>query len=327
MYTIAMLLPDRFFAGGAFGTLDILHIANRLAAHSGEALFQWHLLSENGKMATAATGITLSVDGAYEAADTADAIILPGIGYDDTERFEQRLQQEQQLTHRLRQWHEDNKLIAANCTSVALLAESGILNGRTATTSWWLGAWFRRRYPTVTLHPHAILCESPGLLCSGATTSYFNLALRLVEKVGGADLAMNCARMMLIDSHRASQAPYATLQQYQGHNDPLITRCQAWLQENLAQAFRLDLLARDIGTSERTLNRRFRQVLGDTPLRYLQQMRLMTARRLLESTSLGVEQIVSRVGYADVSTFRRLFKRELQCSPGEYRRRFSETAH
>lgn len=323
MTHIALLLPTGFFAGGATGMLDILLLANRLAGGASGDRFAWRLLSENGSPAHASTGITLSVDGNYDEGDTADVILLPGIVYRDIPSLEQRLADEAPLLARLRRWHGEGKLIAANCTAVSLLAESGLLDGQQATICWWLSAWFRDRFPAVELHTHAMICESPGLLCSGATTAYLDLALRLVERLAGAELGLACARTMLVDTNRASQAPYATLQQYSGHRDALIERCQHWLQENIDRPFRLDAMAAAMATSERTLIRRFREVLGDTPLHYLQQLRLFAARRMLENSTLGLEEIVSRVGYADVSAFRRLFKRELHCAPGEYRRRFS----
>lgn len=324
MKRIAILLPEQFFAGGVAGTLDLLNTVNMLARRrGGTTLFEWQLLSASGSAVTSSTGLVFPANGTFAAAEAADAIMVPGIVYGDVEAFEQRLAAEAPLIQQLRGWHAHGRVLAANCTSVALLAESGILDGRDATISWWLSGWFRQRYPKVTLQSHAILVDEGAVLCSGATTSYLNLALRLVERLAGPELALACARMMLVDPHSASQAPYTTLQQYAGHNDPLVSRCQAWLQDHLAQPFRLDALATAVGASERTVMRRFRSALGDTPLHYLQQMRLFTARQLLESSALGLEQIVAKVGYTDVSTFRRLFKRELQCSPGEYRRRFA----
>ncbi|HEX5803159.1 MAG TPA: helix-turn-helix domain-containing protein [Azospira sp.] len=322
MRHVAVLLPDRYFAGGVAGTLDLLSAANRLAG-SGAPLFSWRLLSADGAPVTASTGLTLAADGRYADAGEVDAIVVPGIMYADLSHFETLVAGAAELHQLLRQWQAEGRLIAGNCSGVALLAESGILDGKTATICWWLNTWFRRRYPQVRLENHAILSECGPLLCSGATTSYLNLGLRLIERLAGPDLALSCARMMLVDTQRASQAPYATLQQYVGHNDPLVSRCQDWLQANLAQPFSLAALAAAAGSSERTVIRHFRQALGDTPLRYLQQMRLFTARRLLENSALALEQIVGRVGYEDVSTFRRLFKRELGCSPGDYRRRFS----
>lgn len=327
MIQIAILLPEQFLASSVTGLIDLLYLANRLASIQGGPVFEWRQFSRNGENIHSSSGLLHEVIGGYKDAGSAEIIFIPGVAYPNLPSFEQRLSQESELNEQLCRWHHNQQLIAANCTSVAFLAESGVLDNTPSTISWWLSSWFRQRYPKVNLESHAILTESNQLMCTGATTSYFDLGLRLIERFAGPDLALNCARMFLVDTHRASQASYATLQQYSGHNDPLVTRCQGWLQDNLAQTFSLEAMAKAVGSSERTLIRHFHQALGETPLRYLQQMRLFSARRLLETTALGVEQIMDKVGYNDVSAFRRLFKRELHCSPGEYRQRFAMHRH
>lgn len=315
MKKIALLLPDSFFASSITGIVDLLHVANGCGGRDKPPLFAWQLLSENGAAVMSSSGLKLEVAGDYALADDADAIYLPGTGYRDLPDFERRLATNLKLAARLNCWHGEARLLAANCTGVAWLAESGVLDGVAATVSWWLSDWFRRRYPTVKLQPHAILAEADNRLTSGAASAHYNLGLRLIERYAGADLALQCARLILIDTQRRSQAPYASFQQFTGHGDELVARGQQWLQENLAQPFRLDTLAATLGASERTLMRRFRQALGDTPLHYLQQLRLHAAKRLLENSELSLEAIVEQVGYTDVSAFRRLFKRELQCTP------------
>lgn len=323
MIEIAFLLPERHFASGTTASAEVLSIANGLAQRKGEAVFAWRLLSENGTPVRSSTGIALPVDGSYADVDASDVVVVPGITCANIRQLERTLAEQAPLIGRLTRWHDEGKLIASFCTGVTLLAEAGLLAGRPTSISWWLTSWFRTRYPSVQLQTHAILCESPGLLCGGATTSYLNMALRLVERYAGPDISLQCARLMLVDTQRTSQATYATLAQFSGHDDALVTRCQHWLQKNLNQPFSLNSLAAAAGSSQRTVMRRFQQVLGDTPLHYLQQLRLFAARRLLETTALGIDEIVGHVGYTDVSTFRRLFKRELNCSPGEYRRRFA----
>lgn len=323
MIRIAILLPQQFLANSVAGLIDLFFLANRMASIQGAPVFQWRLYSQDGAPVSSSSGLSYIAQGSYRDIGEDEIIIIPGVTYPDLLSFEKRLDGENDLRERLWQWHKKGKLLAANCTSVAFLAESGVLDGQASTISWWLTSWFRQRYPKVKLETHAVLTESDQFLCTGATTSYFDLGLKLIERYAGPDLALNCARLMLVDSHRASQATYATLQQYAGHNNPLVMRCQKWLQDNLAQPFSLEAMAAAVGSSERTVIRHFNQALGETPLHYLQQMRLFSARRLLETTAQGVEQIMAKVGYSDVSAFRRLFKRELHCSPGEYRQRFA----
>jgi transcriptional regulator GlxA family with amidase domain len=133
--------------------------------------------------------------------------------------------------------------------------------------------------------------------------------------------------MMLIDTNRVSQASYATMQDEQQHDDELVTRAQRWMEKTLQRGFNLGELARHLAVSERTLNRRFKQAIGEPPLHYLQSLRVDVAKRLLETERLNVGAVSERVGYGDLSTFRRLFKRETGLSPREYQRRFSRQHH
>ena len=167
------------------------------------------------------------------------------------------------------------------------------------------------------------MTEQNRILCSGAVTTSLNLALRLVEKFAGANVAAATGRMMLIDTNRVSQSSYAVMQDEQAHSDALVARAQRWMERSLQQGFSLGELARHLAVSERTLNRRFKLAVGEAPLRYLQSLRVDVAKRLLETRGLNVDAVSERVGYHDLSTFRRLFKRETGLSPREYQRRFS----
>jgi transcriptional regulator GlxA family with amidase domain len=154
-------------------------------------------------------------------------------------------------------------------------------------------------------------------------TTSLNLALRIVEKFAGPDVAAATAKMMLIDTNRVSQSSYASIPQAPLHADELVSRAQRYMEKSLRQGFNLGALARQLAVSERTLNRRFKRALGEAPLHYLQSLRVDVAKRLLETHGLTVDAVGERVGYGDLSTFRRLFKRETGLSPRDYRRRFA----
>jgi transcriptional regulator GlxA family with amidase domain len=225
----------------------------------------------------------------------------------------------------LRRQHERGALIAANCSATFLLAETGLLDHRAATTSWWLTRAFRQRYPLVDLRSNETVTEQDGLLCSGAATAYLSLALRLVEKFAGPGIAAATAKTMLIDTNQLSQAPYKvlTMQNNLPHADQLVQQAQRWMERRLRQPFTLGDLAGELGVSERTLIRRFKQALGSTPVGHLQTLRIEFAKSLLETTVLTVDAVSERVGYIDPSSFRRLFKRETGLAPREYHQRFA----
>ena len=229
------------------------------------------------------------------------------------------------LSSALRLQHKAGTLLASYCTGSYLLAEAGLLDGRIATTHWSKAADFSRRYPKVELRSHEVLTEQSGILCSGAVTSYLNLAVRLVERLADSRLAMLVAKTLLIDVNRASQASYATLLDEQGHTDALVARAQRQMEATLQQRFRMSDLAAFLAVSERTLHRRFKQAVGDSPVGYLQTLRVEVAKRLLESGEVELDDISQRVGYGDLSTFRQLFKQKTELSPREYQRRFARS--
>jgi transcriptional regulator GlxA family with amidase domain len=167
------------------------------------------------------------------------------------------------------------------------------------------------------------LTEQNRILCSGAVTTSLNLALRLVEQFAGTDIAVATGKMMLIDTNRVSQSSYATMPDQPQHSDALVARAQRWMEKSLSHGFSLTELARYLAVSERPLTRRFKEAVGEAPLHYLQSLRVDVAKRLLETRGLKVDAVSERVGYGDLSTFRRLFKRETGLSPREYQRRFS----
>jgi transcriptional regulator GlxA family with amidase domain len=157
-------------------------------------------------------------------------------------------------------------------------------------------------------------------------TTSLNLAIRLVEKFAGADLAAETGKLMLIDGNRVSQASYASRTHDTQHSDALVAQAQSLMEKSLQRGFSLARLARELSVSERTLNRRFKLAVGEAPLQYLQALRVDVAKRLIESRRLKLEAVGARVGYNDLSTFRRLFKRETGLSPREYQRRFARVA-
>jgi transcriptional regulator GlxA family with amidase domain len=320
---------DGILASSVAGSIDVFTAANAvLAERNGDRrgklpLLQWRIESLDGKPVQTASGQIVAVDGPINGRTAADAVIVPGPFVANIERFFARPDLLQPLFAALRRQHERGTLLASYCTGSFILAEAGLLDGGVATTHWAKAKLFAKRYPEVDLRVSEILTEQNHILCSGAVTTSLNLALRLVEKFAGADVAAATGKMMLIDSNRVSQSSYASLPDEPQHADALVAKAQRWMEKSLQQGFSLTELARHLAVSERTLNRRFKHATGEAPLHYLQSLRVDVAKRLLETKDLHVDAVSERVGYHDLSTFRRLFKRETGLSPRDYQRRFS----
>lgn len=330
---IRIWIYDGILASGVAGPIDVFTAANRLAAKRADAgggprhEIRWRVESLDGRPVRTASGQCLAVDGRIDARKRADAILLTAPFVADMDAFIARREQLSALSSALRRQHKAGAVLASYCTGSYLLAEAGLLDGRIATTHWAKSADFARRYPRVALRANEILTEQDGIICGGAVTSYLNLALRLVERFAGAPLAAMTAKTLLIDTNRTAQASYATLLQENGHADRLVARAQRRMEATLEQGFRLAELAAYLSVSERTLNRRFQRAIGDTPLGYLQTLRVEVAKRLLEAGRTNVDDVSQRIGYGDLSTFRQLFKRKTGLSPREYQRRFAQQMH
>jgi transcriptional regulator GlxA family with amidase domain len=331
MPTVRFWVFDGILASGVAGPIDVLHAANSLASkrtagsRATSPKFVWRVESLDGQPVRAASGQSIAVDGCIDARKRSDAILVTAPFVADMDAFLARHDQVRDLSSALRLQHKAGTLLASYCTGSYLLAEAGLLDHRIATTHWSKAADFSRRYPKVELRSREVLTEQSGILCGGAVTSYLNLAVRLVERLTDSKLAMLVAKTLLIDVNRASQASYATLLDEQGHTDQLVVRAQRQMEATLQQRFRMSDLAAHLAVSERTLHRRFKQAVGDTPVGYLQTLRVEVAKRLLESGDVDLDAISERVGYGDPSTFRQLFKHKTELSPREYQRRFARS--
>jgi transcriptional regulator GlxA family with amidase domain len=327
MPLIRIWVYDHILASSVAGCIDVFAAANFLwlKRHgNGKAPpLKWRLESLDGKPVRTASGQVLNVDGLISPRSAADAVIVPGPFVADIERFFGRKDLLKPLCSALRYQHGRGTLLASYCTGSFILAEAGLLEGGIATTHWAKATTFARRYPDVNLQVSEILTEQNNIICSGAVTTALNLALRIVEKLLDDRVAAEVGRIMLIDPNRASQASYAMLEDEPQHSDALVARAQRLMQKSLQGGFSLGELARLLSVSERTLNRRFKQATGGAPLQYLQSLRVDVAKRLLQKRRLTVDAVGERVGYRDLSTFRRLFKRETGLSPRDYQRRFS----
>ncbi len=188
-----------------------------------------------------------------------------------------------------------------------MLAAAGVLDGRRATTTWWLAPAFRARFPAVELDERAMLVDGGGAITAGAALGHLDLALFLVRRARPS-LARTVARHLTYDA-RVSQAAYA-MPDHVTHADRVVERFEGFAGEHLAD-FSLDAAARALGIGARTLERRVRRVLGRSPLSYVRDLRVEHAVRELETTDASIDEIAAAVGYSDGVTLRTLIRKKL----------------
>lgn len=323
-HRLAIVACPNAFATGISATLDLLMSANLLARQflgAERDLFSCRVVSADGRPVIASNGYPVAVDGPPALAEDAELLILPGFTPLEPRSLTATLAATRDLGQWLVERHDAGAVVASSCSGSFLLAEAGLLAGRPATTTWWLARTFEKRYPTVELRLDELVVDSGSVICAGTAMSQLDLTLYLIERLAGRQLARLCAKFLLLDSRRASQAPYM-IQSPQASRDPLIARAESWIARQLPAEIPIEELARRLAVSPRTLIRRFQRATGLSPQAFVQKLRVERARTLLETTDLRLTQILERVGYQDESAFRRLFKRHTTLSPGEYGRRF-----
>ena len=239
-----------------------------------------------------------------------DVVLVPALGAKMPEALAARLARPDvaDAAVALQWWSRAGAQIGAACTGTFVLAESGLLDGQRATTSWWLAPLFRQRYPQVVLDASPMLVNSAGFTTAGAAMAHLDLALNVVRSRSPA-LAALAARYLLVEA-RGTQAEFV-IPDHLAHADPLVERFEQWAREQLVKGFSLGDAARAVGASERTLARRLHRVLGKTPLSYFQDLRVERALHLLRTGHKSVDQIAAQIGYADGVTLRALLRRKL----------------
>jgi transcriptional regulator GlxA family with amidase domain len=211
-----------------------------------------------------------------------------------------------------------------------MLAETGLLDGRDATSHWGYQDLFRHQYPRVHFRPEPNLCFADPMgriVTAGGTTSWHDLALHIISRHVSPGEAMRIAKVYLLKWHDEGQLPYEPLVRQQPHSDAVVRGCETWLRQHFRQPGVVARAVGQAGVPERTLKRRFKQATGLALIDYVQNLRIEEAKHLLESSDQPVDEICFAIGYEDPSFFRRLFKRRTGVAPARYRRVFQPIHH
>ncbi|WP_284736118.1 GlxA family transcriptional regulator [Dongia deserti] len=286
-----------------------------------EALFELQLVTAEPGLLQLCTGVSILSQATIAEVTRTDVVFVPNVMIYSGEDL-------RALDRRLLEWitrmHAQGSHLYAACGGSFVLAEAGLLNGQQATTHLGYAPLFRQQYPNIELHEDRVLVQAGhghSIACCGGASSWQDLALLLVAKYGGTEEAIRMSKFFLYQWHRDGQLPYASMTANVQHGDAVILRCQTWLAENYERPDIVTELVRRSGLPKRTFDRRFRAATGYSPLAYVQTLRIEEAKHLLETGTRPIEEIAREVGYEDLASFRRLFRRLAGMSPGDYRRK------
>ena len=218
---------------------------------------------------------------------------------------------------------ENDAEIASLCKGAFLLAESGLMNGKSCSTHWTAHNEFLQRYPKVNLVPEKIITEDSGIYSSGGAYSFLNFMLFIIEKYYGRETAIWCSKVSEIDIDRYEQSHFMIFNGQKQHSDKAIIKAQLYIERNYEKKLIIDEIAGIVNMNVRSFLRRYKKATSNTPLEYIQRVKIEAAKKSLESTTQTILEVMYAIGYNDEKAFRNTFRKYSGLSPKEYSKKYN----
>lgn len=317
MYRVAALLyPDALLTSITL-PLEILQAAAQMARVRNRRSpgVESQVAGPSRQPVSVFGGIRLTPDISYTELPPQDLLIIPAIWRDPMPT----VRQARPWLWQLRAIANSDTKVCAVGTGATLLAEAGLLDGRPATTHWNYLETFRQRYPQVQLKSRHLITQSDNIYCVGSVNSIADLVVHVADEWYGNAIARAVENQFSPEIRRPFRAAAYQTEPHGTHHDELVLEAQQRMHEQLSEKLSIADLAAELGLSGRSLNRRFHQAVGLSPLAWLQQLRISQAKDLLRHSNLPVSEVAWQVGIADASHFGRLFRSQVGITPARYR--------
>ena len=325
---IALLVAPETSASVLYGLYDVLTTVGPMwpdmtAAEPGEELLEVRIVAASREPFRCFGGIAVEPHASLAEVDRVDAVVVcdmyTPIGTPPRGKYAAE-------TRWLRDVHARGALVASVCSGSVLLAETGLLDGRTCAGHWAYAGLFAEAYPRVAFQPGAILdlaSEPDGIVTAGGVTSWQELALYLIGRFCGPEHAARTAKVYLMGGHEHGQLPFAAMSRRARVDDAVVAASVAWIDEHPQTPNPVTAMVERSGLTPRTFARRFTAATGRRPIEHVHGVRVERAREMLELGALPVDDVGYAVGYEDPTFFRRLFKRTTGLTPAAYRRKYA----
>lgn len=324
LLTAVVATPETGSAG-VFIVMDLLASVGRFweMLHGEEQVprFEPRLVTFDGEPYRDFHGVTIQPQAAFADIERPDIVIVPELAIDPWKPLPNSFSV---VADWLRRSYEDGAIVASLCSGSVLISETGLLDGEEATSHWGYCDAIKARHPGITMRKERVLVpagEGHRLITTGGFATWHDLLLYLVGRIAGAEEARRLAKLFLLDWHMDGQLPFAALTVGRKHEDQLVSAAQVWAANNYANPNPVTAMATASGLTERSFHRRFKKATGQSPLEYVQTLRIEEAKQLLETTDDPFDEIAAEVGYAEPSAFRHLFRKLVGITPSAYRRK------
>lgn len=254
--------------------------------------------------------------------ESYDLIIIPAMV---SNKIESVVARESRFISWIQQQYKKKAQLASICVGAFILAETGLLKGKKATTHWRFADLFRKLHPDVLMLDDKIIVEQGRIFMCGGAFSFTTFMIYLIEKFCGHEAATVASKVLMINIHQQPQNTFSIFQFQHEHNDEVVLKAQLYIEKNYAKRITVEEIASECNLSSRTLIRRFEQATSNTPIEYVQRVRIEAAKKMLESNNEGVELVAMKCGYEDMGFFRKVFKRHVDVTPREYQDKYGKT--
>jgi len=323
MRTISVLVYEEMILSCITGVVDIFTATNKFLNDCGrESAFDISLVSERSSDLVLYKHAGIS----YKTLDdisATDLVIVPAFNGSPDDIFEKN----KRALDWIKKLNNAGAEVASLCLGSYLLAETGLLDGKVCTSHWMAIEDMKRRYPKVSVLADKVITDQDGIYTSGGAFSSLNLILYLVEKSCGRDISVWASKVFSIDLDRINQSHFAVFQGQHRHADEEILKAQLFIEKNYHLPISIEQIAGQTFMSKRNFVRRFKNATQNTPLEYLQRVKVESAKKALEKNSENISSLMYDAGYNDVKTFRKIFKRFTGLTPQDYRNKYCRASN
>jgi len=251
-----------------------------------------------------------------------DLIIIPSLNHN----YEKAVKGNQAMINWIEQQYKNGAEIASICTGAFLLASSGLLDGRSCSTHWAVADNFKTMFPKVNLQTDLLITDENGIYTNGGAYSFLNLMIYLVEKYYDRQTAIFCSKVFQIEMDRTSQSAFIIFKGQKSHGDEAVKNAQTYIENNLQEKISVEHLSSKFAVGRRNFDRRFIKATGNTPVEYLQRVKIESAKKAFENSRKTINEVMYDVGYSDVKAFREVFRKITGMTPLEYKAKYNKEA-
>ncbi len=321
MKNISIIIPETAIMEAIADPHYMFTAANEfLKAEGKKPLFNVELVGLKKQVKLMNDLVTIHPDKTIDEVKKTDLIFIPAISGD----IKYALEKNKKFIPWIVEQHNKGAEVASLCIGAFLLASTGLLNGKKCSTHWLSANEFREMFPEVDLVDGSIISEENGIYSSGGANSYWSLLLYLLEKHTSRETAILASKFFAVDIDRDSQNKFMMFKGQRNHKDLAIQKVQDYIENNIDEKMTIEELAAIAALGRRSFERRFNEATNNTPIEYIQRVKIEAAKRSLETSRKNINEVMYDVGYTDTKAFRDLFKKITGLTPIEYRNKYNK---